>query len=189
MQPVERAPGEECRFAENNAPFIFNCLKKLKDKMPANEFVYKHGDTKLADIPERRGLYMFYADFGGNGRYPVYIGKTEQGFKTRFARHAKDGVIWRFENGQFPKFQWKETPKLEAVLLTIPLSFTMKLAESMFLCPFDFALNKMENDSKRLEIKKISENTPKFSYERYYKLFLDTVNNQTKLLDDALREN
>lgn len=187
-----RAEGEACRFAENNAPFIFDCLEKLRVKIPANKFVYEYGVTSLQNIPTSRGLYMFYADFGGNGRYPVYIGKTEQGFRTRMARHANDGVIWRFENkkdGKFPKFQMIEEPSLGAVLLTFPIGFTMKLAESMFLYPFDFALNKMENDFVRLQINKIYENTPKFSYEKYFKKFLDTVKSQTEMLDDALREN
>lgn len=52
-------------------------MKKLKDKMLVNEFVYKYGDIKFVDIFERRGFYMFYVDFGGNGCYFVYIGKIE----------------------------------------------------------------------------------------------------------------
>lgn len=180
-----RPQGEECRYAEHHAPFIFNCLEKLRVKLPAKEFVYKHGFTTPAEIPKEIGLYMFYAEFDGYDRYPVYIGKTEQGFRTRFDRHARDGVIWRFNTGQFPTFP-KKDPQLRAILLTFPIGFAMKLAESMFLGPFDFALNKMENDFVRLEIKSTFKYDPVFSYDTYFSKYLDAVKDQTEKLVKAL---
>lgn len=192
MQPNERhAPGEECRFAENNAPFIFTCLDRLCDQLPkASKFVYRHNETLTDTIPDSRGIYMFYADFGIKGNYPVYIGKTEQGFKTRFAAHKRDGgVIWRYENNQFPTFQISGKPNLGAVLLSFQaVRISFKLTESMFLYPYDFALNKMENDYIRLEIKEIIPNKPWFSYETYLEKFLDEMESETTKLIKALRD-
>lgn len=192
MQAVEpHAPGEECRFAENNAPFIFTCLDRLCHQLPkASKFVYRHNETPPETILESRGIYMFYADFGIKGNYPVYIGKTEQGFKKRFAAHEKDGgVIWRYENNQFPTFQISGKPNLGAVLLSFQaVRISFKLTESMFLYPFDFALNKMENDYIRLEIKEIIPNKPWFSYETYLEKFLDEMESETTKLIKALRD-
>lgn len=173
--------------AENNAEFIFAALERLQNNMGAARFDYVHGVTNLPDIPNNRGIYVFYADFGANGRYPVYVGKSEQGFRTRFARHANDGVIWRFQNNEFPRFPFVGNPQLRAILLTIPLGFTSKLAESLFLYPFDFALNTMENNQVRLVIDVINANPVEVSYTNYFRIMLDTMIQQTQQLDNALR--
>lgn len=189
MQPVEpHAQGEACRFAENNAPFIFKCLEKLRNQLPALPFVYRHNETPPVTIPDSRGIYMFYADCGANGQYPVYIGKTEQGFRTRFARHEMDGVIWMYNNDRFPIFPFPGKPNLGAVLLAFhSLRISYKLTESMFLYPFDFALNKMENDFVRLQINEIIPNTPWFSYKTYFEKFFNAMESETTKLYDAFR--
>ena len=173
--------------AEKNAEFIFDALQRLQNNMGAVRFDYVHGVTNLDDIPTSRGIYVFYADFGANGRYPVYIGKTEDSFRNRFKSHAKDGIIWRFQNNNFPRFPFAGNPHLGAILLTIPMGFTSKLAESLFLYPFNFALNKMENEQVRLVIDKIHANSVKVSYNTYFKPMLDTMIQQTQKLDGALR--
>lgn len=192
MQPVKpHAPGDESRFAENNAPFIFNCLEKLCSGLPAKRCDFTYKENPMWTIPESRGIYMFYADFGKEGKYPVYIGKSEQGFRTRFARHAIDGVIWSFDNHQFPRFQFPNNPKLGAVLLVFQSSigFSLKLTESLFLYPFDFALNKAENDAKRLQINEIILNSPRVSYDSYFQHILNALRGEAEKLDKALREN
>ena len=173
--------------AENNAEFIFVVLERLQKNMGAAHFDYVHGVTNMADIPNDKGIYVFYADFGANRRYPVYVGKTEQGFRTRFARHANDGVIRRFQNNKFPRFDIVGNPQLRAILLTIPLGFMSKLTESLFLYPFDFALNKMENHDNRLVIDKIKPNPVKVTYTNYFQTMLDTMRHETSKLDNALR--
>lgn len=192
QQNEPHAPGEECRFAENNAPFIFTCLDSLRHQLPkASMFVYRHNETPTYTIPDSRGIYMFYADFGIERKYPVYIGKTEQGFKTRFTAHEKvGGVIWRYENNQFPTFQISGKPNLGAVLLSFQaVRISFKLTESMFLYTFDFALNKMENDFIRLQINEIIQNEPKFSYETYLEKLLNEMESETTNLIEALRTN
>lgn len=190
MQPVEpHAQGEACRFAENNAPFIFNCLEKLRIQLSASQFVYRHNETPPETIPDSRGIYMFYADCGANGQYPVYIGKTEQGFRTRLASHARNGVIRMYENNAFPIFPFPDKPNLVAVLLAFEaLRISFKFTESMLLSPFDFALNKMENDFIRLRINEIIPNKPWFSYKTYFEKLLDAMESDTKKLYNALRE-
>lgn len=182
MQPVE-----VCRFAENNATFIFHCLAKLRIQLPASEFVYRHYETPPETIPDTKGIYMFYADCGAYGQYPVYIGKTEQGFKTRFDRHAIDGVIWMYNTDRFPIFPVPKKPNLGAVLLAFNsyrISYT--LAESMFLYPFDFVLNKMENDFKRLKIYEIKENSHWLSYN-IFEMSFNAMEFETTKLYNAFR--
>lgn len=183
MQPVE-----EGRFAENNAEFIFHYLEKLRIQLSASPFVYKHNVTPPETIPDTKGIYMFYADFGANNKFPVYIGKTGQGFRTRFARHATDGVIWMYNNDRFPIFPFPGKPHLGAFLLDFhSLEISYKLAESMFLYPFDFALNKLENDSKRLKIDKIIRIPRWFSYKTYFEKCLNAMESETTKLYNAFR--
>lgn len=175
-------------YAENHAKFIFATLEKLQSKMGPPLSDYVHGVTNMADIPaNNRGIYVFYADFGAKGRYPVYVGKTEQGFKTRFAGHANDGVIWRFQNNQFPRFPFEGNPQLKAIMLNIPFGMTSKLTESLFLYSFDFALNTMENNQVRLVIDVIKANPVEVSYTNYFGKVLAAMVGETQKLDAALR--
>lgn len=190
--PVEpHAPGEECRFAENNATLIFQCLANLRNKLPAKQFDYRHNETPPKDIPDSRGIYMFYADFGANHQYPVYIGKTEQGFRNRFEQHARDGVIRKYDdNDGFPIFRFSRKPNLGAVLLAFddrspPISY--KLAESMFLYPFDFALNRIENGCIRLQINEIIPNSYLFSYKTYFETCFNAMQFETTKVYNAFR--
>ena len=174
-------------YAENNAEFIFAALEKLQNNMGAKRSDYVHGVTNMADIPDDRGIYVFYADFGANRRYPVYVGKSEQGFRTRFAGHANDGGIGRFQNNEFPKFPFEGNPQLKAIMLKIPFGMTSKLTESLFLNSFDFALNTMENNQIRLVIGVIKANPVELSYTNYFGKVLAAMVEETQKLDAALR--
>lgn len=156
------------RFAENNGPFIRNALIDIKNntKMTAWDFDYLHDIT---DEANKKGIYMFYVTFGRKNVYPVYIGKTEKGIKTRLSEHKNppNGVIYRFqkEKNYFDAFFKKKTPpRLRVWMLEMETPCIMKFAESMFLMAFDFALNSAENSSTRRLILDIKKNTPAESY-------------------------
>lgn len=149
-------------YAENNVSFIVNALVKIKVNMGTT---LKQFDYDSPVIPDRPGIYVFCACFGDYERYPVYLGKTEKGFKTRLGGHeAEKGVIWMYKHDRFPSFP-KENPELKVWLLEIHTPGVMKFAESIFLASFDFALNKMENGDRRPNIRNIRKNKKNKSYE------------------------
>lgn len=152
------------KYAENNVSFIKKALLKIRSNMGTTITEYKY-DSRT--IPNKPGIYVFWACFGDNGKekYPVYLGKTEIGLKTRFGRHeAENGIIWMYKNNKFPIFP-KQYPILKVWLLEMRTPAVMKFAESLFLASFDFPLNKHENGNIRQWIRNISQNTITKSYE------------------------
>lgn len=149
------------RYAENNASFIKKALSQISSQMETEAWECDYDDQTIPDSP---GIYVFLACFEGK-KYPVYLGKTQIGFKTRFVHHeAEQGVIWMYKNGRFPTFPTYQNPTLKVWLLEMKTPCIIKLAESIFLSSFDFALNKMENGDRRLNIWGIRKNTTRQSY-------------------------
>lgn len=169
---------EEDYYAENNVSFIVKALAKIKVNMGTT---LKEYDYDSPSIPDRSGIYVFCACFGAYEKYPVYLGKTEIGFKTRIGRHeAETGVIWMYKNNCFPSFP-KKNPTLKVWLLEMQTPAVIKFAESLFLASFDFALNKMENGDRRLNIWNIRENRKKRSY-KIFNAVQEQMHNECALL-------
>lgn len=153
-------------YAETNAEYIFQTLMKM-GKVGGME--YKDMEYDPARIPSTRGIYMFYIHFKDGKRYPVYLGKTEMGFKHRLKEHETKGVIHQFKHNEMAclKNENKANLELKVALLEIKVGFTMKLVESLFLSAFNFALNKMENGSVRETFGTIPQMKEKDSYDRF----------------------
>lgn len=159
------------RFAENNGPFIRNALVDIRENtgMSALEFDYL---LDSEDIPDKPGIYILCVDSGKKDVYPVYIGKTEKGIKTRLKEHKnqENGIIHRFGKEILsckPFNSKKNQPRFRVWLLELETPCTMKFAESMFLMAFDFALNSAENSSTRRSISKIKVNSLAESYSMF----------------------
>lgn len=107
------------RFAENNGPFIRNALIDIKNntKMTAWDFDYLLDSED--ENANKKGIYMFYVTFGKKNDYPIYIGKTEKGIKTRLSEHKNppNGVIYRFQNEKdyFDAFYKKNPTSVEGM--------------------------------------------------------------------------
>lgn len=156
---------KEARYAENNAKFIRYALIMISNNM---EKVIQEFDYDSQCFTDKPGIYLFSAHFGPGMTYPVYIGKTEQGFKTRIREHHSDGgVIWMYKNGGFPTFPRRDF-KLRILLLEIETAYIIKLAESLFLSSFDFALNKRENRERRMCISGITPLSEQESYDKFF---------------------
>lgn len=178
----------EMKYAEKNGPYIFDALKRLAEPGHLERYDYDDSVT-LPDIP---GIYMFYicSDNTGN-TYPVYFGKTEASLRARIGSHKNDGgVIKRYGiKSQFPTFLHERESDLLLRFAIVPLSnpFTIKLAESLFLCAFDFALNKMENGNERAviyDIDQIGHTNP--NYEKNMREAVKKMKEGASFLENAL---
>lgn len=169
-------------YAEKHGPYIFHALKNLSGSDGLHTFDY---DDETS-MPNEAGIYMFYILSSKTGKkYPVYVGKTEVDFRARIAGHKKDGVIEGYNTNRFPRFPQNEEREqdlhLQVVFVRLPTSFIIKLAESLFLCAFDFALNKMENGDKRYMI----EDTHQIeNFNTSYENMMGAIN---KINEDVLK--
>lgn len=178
------------KYAEKNAPYIFSALERLAPA-PLNRYNYDYTGT----LPDEPGIYMFYIYSNKTEKeYPVYFGKTETSFRARIASHRQktDGVINRYETNQFPTFPPKKEREQNLILqfVLVPLSppFIIKLAESLFLCAFDFALNKMENGNERHEINDVDQiDDTKPIYGMYMREAVDKMEKGVSFLINALK--
>lgn len=178
------------KYAEKNGHYIFKALRTLSEISPNTWHEYEYDTSKT--VSDKPGIYMFYIRDTIH-KYPVYFGKTETGFKTRFADHQnnKDGVIYRYLNKPFPTFPKdvkEQELQLEVVLVTMSTPFIIKLAESLFLCAFDFALNKMENGKERDKIDDISQFKALDSYRRDMEQKLSELEAGVSSLKKALED-
>lgn len=179
----------EINYAEKNGPYIFDALRRLSESGPLKTYDYDYKET----LPDKPGIYMFYI-FSDNteNRYPVYFGKTEASLRARIGSHKNDGgVIKRYgKKDQFPTVLHEKERDLLLRFTVVPLSnpFTIRLAESLFLCAFNFALNKMENGKERLEINgmaQIDHTDP--NYEKNMREAVKKMREGASILENALK--
>ena len=150
------------RFAECNTDYLFKTLNRLGSH--SKTFNFEYGSP--ADVSNDQGIYMFYLDLGTR-LFPVYIGVTTQGFKTRFSQHKSSGVKKKVDDDLFPSFTngEKYTKRiLKAKMVAMASGYMMKLVESLFLLSFNFCLNKAENRAYRQNLSAPAQLTDQESY-------------------------
>lgn len=172
-------------FAEKCATFIFTKLEKVGENTKFVKFDRK-GKADPTVPNDKRGIYLFFADLNGR-RYPVYLGKTDTSFRTRFSQHD---VINQYMHGDIDKL-FHDVNKdgevcLGAMLIYLPLPMVIKLAESLFLCAFNFALNGMENVAPRTRITDLDQ-TPDNIISKYFSPALDAMEKESKDIVKRLR--
>ena len=150
--------------AEQNAPFIFYCVKKIWGECRVYEAYLK---DQINSTPSNgNGIYIFFLD-AGQIQYPIYIGITGRNFRQRLLEHYANGVIDRYVNGNFPR----NVPpiRLPLKVMCVPVQYPMqaKLMESVFLNSFDFCLNIQENGGIRDTIDTRDQFPPEHSKENF----------------------
>lgn len=153
------------RFAECNTDYLFKTLNRLGSH--SNTYDFEYGSP--ADVSNDQGIYMFYL-YLGTRLFPVYIGVTTQGFKTRFTQHKSSGVIQKFDEDVFPSFTkgTQYTKRiLKAKMVAMESGYMMKLVESLFLLSFNFCLNKAENRTYRQKLSALAQLTAQESYKEW----------------------
>lgn len=166
------------RYAENNAFFIFTTIDRLKESgCTVNDVDIKSYTQNPNVVSDFKGLYIFYVTFNSleTTRIPIYVGVTDQGFRTRFRQHK---VIEKYFNpvvqGKrvFPAFHVDHYPPegehiFRVVTVRTEYGLTAKLLESIFLNSFDFCMNKMENGAYRMMIGPNRQHQRSHSYKQF----------------------
>lgn len=152
--------------AERNAPFIFWCVKKIWGEQSSYKVNTPEDINKTPN--NQSGMYIFYLDSGVH-QYPIYVGITGRNFRQRFKEHHDNqtGVIYKCNNGEFPKNQ--PPVRLPLIALVVPIHYPMqsKLMESVFLEAFNFCLNTEENGDIRLIVDTDQQFKPEDSKQNF----------------------
>jgi len=146
---------ERRNYAELNAPFILKSLEKMKVPIETRSlWDSKNNELATGDIPESKGLYMFYYDVGKR-QYPFFVKSTEGTFRRAIQEeyNKEGGAIRTILEGKFPNPAVNfPISSLKVKLVQLPKETEAKLFERAYLETFYFALNDQETRPTRYEL-------------------------------------
>lgn len=157
---------ERKSYAELNAPFILQAFEKSKLPTVTRNVWDVKKNGMLSDIPENKGIYMFYYDVKDKKEkedkaFPIYIGSTGGTFRRSLTDHyqKEGGVIRTILEGKFPANKREAFPisALKVKLVDLPKETEAKMFERAMLETFYFALNDQETRATRYELDNRSE--------------------------------
>merc|ERR1712180_342811 len=157
---------ERKSYAELNAPFILQAFEKSKLPVVTKNVWDVKKNAMIDDIPENKGIYMFYYDVKDKKEkvekaFPIYIGSTGGTFRRSLRDHyeKEGGVIRTILEGKFPANKRENFPisALKVKMVDLPKETEAKMFERAMLETFYFALNDQETRATRYELDNRSE--------------------------------
>lgn len=187
---------ERKSYAELNAPFIMEAFEKTKLPTVTKNVWDAKKNAMIADIPENKGLYLFYYDTKENKKekiFPIYIGSTGGTFRRTLRDHyeKEGGVIRTILEGKFPANKRETFPidKLKVKMVDLPKETEAKMFERAMLETFYFALNDQETRTTRYELDNRSELVKPVESKTIFDIQLRNIMTDLQGFYDGLEKN